>query len=80
MGQSAACRPYACANFFLRCNEDGTVPMPVCRSECVICLKTCRYERTILAPGALLGRDDYLLVGKREATADPMQGQVRVCV
>ena len=51
VGAEATCRPYVCANFFLRCDEDGTAPMPVCRSECVICLQTCRYERTILAPG-----------------------------
>ena len=53
MGQSAKCRPYACANYFLKCDEEGTAPLPVCRSECSICLKTCRYERSILAPGSL---------------------------
>ena len=76
MGQSAKCWPYACANYFLKCDEEGTAPLPVCRTECAICLKTCRYERTILAPGALLERDDYLLLGAREATEDPMKGQV----
>ena len=25
----------------------------MCRSECIICLETCRYERTLLAPGPL---------------------------
>lgn len=75
MGQWAKCRPYVCANYFLKCDAEGTAPMPVCRSECKICLETCRYERTILAPGALLEREDYLRLGSREATADPMEGQ-----
>ena len=26
---SATCRPYACANFFLKCDEDGSAPMAV---------------------------------------------------
>ncbi|EKX35573.1 hypothetical protein GUITHDRAFT_118277 [Guillardia theta CCMP2712] len=73
LAQNSACLPYVCANYFPKCSSDGNVPMKVCRSECVRCLSTCRYERTILPPGMFLNYDDLMNIGKRTMTTDPMQ-------
>ena len=49
----------------------------MCRSECIICLETCRYERTILAPGPLTegGRGGGERERERESEREPEGGR-----
>mmetsp|Transcript_20532 Transcript_20532/g.46529 ORF Transcript_20532/g.46529 Transcript_20532/m.46529 type:complete len:225 (-) Transcript_20532:39-713(-) len=74
LAQNSACLPYVCANYFPKCSPGENAPLKVCRSECMRCLSTCRYERTILPPGMFLDYNDLLNIGKRTGTKDPMQG------